>query len=330
MKFANKTKAIAAIIKVKALKKRVPLAVRWQLTNRCPNKCVYCNVWAEDSGRELSTAQILSVIDSLHEQGTQAISFSGGEPLVRSDIGEILEYCQKKNISTSMNSNGALVAQKIEQLCTLDLLKLSLDGPQEIHDMIANYKGSYRQVLRAAEIAQSRGIKTIFTATITKYNITHLQHLLEVAGAFGTLVAFQPLKKLSRGLKRWEAIVPEEKEYTQAIAGLIALKKRGDKRMRNSLDELEHIHHWPRYKKLECWAGKIFCMIGVEGELYPCDRLAYAAELPNCVTLGFKKAFEGLPEVAGCEGCGFCGTSELNFLLSLRLGILATISKIIN
>ena len=328
MKFINKIKAVETLIKIRMFKQRAPLAVRWQLTNRCPNRCVYCNIWAEESVHELSAAQIFTIIDDLKEQGTQAISFSGGEPLLREDIGEILDYCHKKNISTSMNSSGGLIAQKINQIQTLDLLKLSLDGPEEIHDKIANHKGSYQQVLRAIKAAQDRRVKTIFTATLTKYNINHLSFIVEMAKRHNTLVAFQPLKRLSKGLERLEDVMPEEKEYKQAVAGLITLKKRGDKSMRNSLYELEHIYHWPHYKKLRCWAGRIFCMIGARGELYSCDRVQYKTELPNCVNLGFKKAFDNLPLTINCEGCGFCGTLELNFLLSLKLGIIGTIRKI--
>lgn len=311
------------------LKKRTPLAVRWQLTNRCPNRCVYCNIWTEESSHELSTAQIFKIIDALREQGTQAISFSGGEPLLRNDIGDILAYCEKKDISTSMNSGGGPVPKKISDIQRLDLLKLSLDGPEEIHDRIANHKGSYRQVLRAIEAAQGRGIKTIFTATLTKYNINHLPFIMEMAEKYNTFVAFQPLKRLSKELEHLEDIMPGEKEYKQAVAGLITLKKRGNKFMRNSIYELEHIYHWPRYKKLKCWAGRVFCMIGVQGELYPCDRIPYSADLPNCLDAGFKKAFERLPLDINCEGCGFCGTLELNFLLSSKVGIIGTIAKII-
>lgn len=330
MKLRNKIKTIETIIKLKIFKNRVPLAVRWQLTNRCFNRCMYCNIWAGQSDYELSTMQISTIIDSLKEQGTQTISFSGGEPLLRDDIGKVLDYCHKKNISTSMNSNGALIGQKIDQVQTLELLKLSLDGPEEIHDVIANYKGSYQQVLRAIEIAQARGIKTIFTATLTKYNISYLDSILKIAKRFNTLVAFQPLKRFSRGVENLEAMMPEEKEYKQAIAGLIALKKKGDRCMRNSLYELKHIYHWPRYNNLRCWAGRVFCMIGTKGELYPCDRIQYKTDLPNCVTLGFKKAFESLPRTIHCDGCGFCGTLELNFLLSLKLGILGTIRKVVD
>ena len=328
MKFNNKIKSLEGVVKEKLLKKRMPLAVRWQLTNRCPNRCIYCKIWDDDCSGELSTAQILTVIDSLNKQGTQTISFSGGEPLLRNDIGAILNYCQKNNISTSMNSNGELVGQRINDIQALDLLKLSLDGPEEVHNEIAHCNGSYQKVIAAIEIAQAKGIKTIFTTTITKYNVRYLTFILETAERFNTLVAFQPLKRLNKGVDNLETIMPEEKEYKKAIAALIALKKKGNKNMRNSLYELGHIYYSPHYKNLECWAGRAFCMIGTKGELYPCDRIQYKTELPNCLTIGFKKAFEDLPLDIYCEGCGFCGTLELNFLLSLKLGIIGAINKI--
>lgn|SRR3989338_1810761 len=330
MKFINKAKSIEAIIKAKIFKRRVPLAVRWQLTNRCQNRCIYCKIWADDCRDELSTAQILAIIGSLKKHGTQTISFSGGEPLLRNDIGTILNYCQKNNISTSMNSNGALVPQKIGQIKTLDLLKISLDGPREIHDRLANCSSSYQKVIHAAEAAQRRGIKIFFTTTITKYNVNHLSAVLEIAEKFNAPVAFQPLKQLSKNLDNLETIMPQEKEYKEAIAKLIGLKKRGNRYMRNSLYELGYIYHWPKYKRLECWAGRVFCMIGVKGELYPCDRVEYKTELPNCITMGFKKAFESLLDDICCEGCGFCGTLELNFLLSLELRIIETIMKVVD
>lgn len=330
MKLSSRFLSINTIVKAKIFNKRIPLAIRWQLTNRCTCKCLYCNIWADGSDHELSTRQIFSIIDSLKESGTQRISFSGGEPLFREDIGKILNYCHKKNISISMNSNGELVPQKIKEIETLDLLKLSLDGPEEIHDRLSNHQGSYQKVLRAVEATQAEGIKTIFTTTLTKYNIEHLDFVLKIAERFNTLAAFQPLKRFSRGIDDLEAIMPEERKYKEAIARFIKLKQEGNKHMRNSIIELRHIYSWPNYKRLECGAGKIFCMIGVNGRLYPCDRIQYKTDLPNCLTAGFRNAFAKLPKVICCDGCGFCGTLELNFLLSFRLGVVEAIRKIVD
>jgi MoaA/NifB/PqqE/SkfB family radical SAM enzyme len=330
MRLGNKFRSIGSLIKVKFFKMRIPLAVRLQLTNNCNHKCMYCNIWADKCKTELSTEQIFALIDSLKEAGTQTVSFSGGEPIMRADIGKILEYCRRKNISTSMNTNGALVPQKLDQIQTLGLLKISLDGPREVHDRLANCSGSYQKVILAVEAARSRGIKTFFTTTITKDNVNHLSALLEIAEKFNAPIAFQPLKRLSKGLHNLEGIKPDEKEYKEAIAKLIALKKKGNRYMRNSIYELEYIYHWPKYKNLKCWAGRVFCMVGVRGELYPCDRVEYKEKLPNCLTMGFKAAFESLPDDICCEGCGFCGTLELNLLLSLELRIIETIKKVID
>jgi MoaA/NifB/PqqE/SkfB family radical SAM enzyme len=330
MKLRNKLGSIGSLIKIRFFKMKVPLAVRWQLTNNCNHKCLYCDIWADASKPELSTEEIFALIDSLKEAGTQTISFSGGEPLMRTDIGKILEYCRKKNISTSINSNGTLVPQKLDQIQTLDLLKISLDGPSEIHDRLAHCSGSYQEVILAVQAARSRGIKTFFTTTITKDNVNCLSDLLKIAEKFNSPIAFQPLKRLGKGLVNLNSVMPGEKEYKNAIAGLIELKKKGNRYMRNSLYELEYIYHWPRYKSLNCWAGKVFCMIGVGGELYPCDRVEYNSELPNCVKMGFKKAFAALPADICCEKCGFCGTLELNFLLSFKLKIMKTIKEVID
>ena len=97
--------------------------------------------------------------------------------------------------------------------------------------------------------------------------------------------------------------------------------------MRNSLRSLRHIYNWPTYERLVCQAGKIFCMIGPTGVLTPCDRLEYNTPLPNCLELGFRVAFNKLP-IIQCNGCGFCGSLELNYLASLRWDIVPTLNKI--
>ena len=68
-------------------------------------------------------------------------------------------------------------------------------------------------------------------------------------------------------------------------------------------------------------------MIGPTGILTPCDRLEYKISLPDCTELGFKKAFNSLPDVT-CSGCGFCGSLELNYLASLKWDIVSTLNKI--
>lgn len=327
MKLSDKIRAASSILKVRFMNRRIPLAVRWQLTNRCTSKCAYCSIWKTRS-EELTTEQIFSLLDELRQAGTMVISFSGGDPLLREDIGKIIDRCKNRGIRPEINTNGSLVPRKIEDLKNLDLLKLSLDGPEEIHDNVRRH-GSYAEVMEAAGILKTRGNKFTFATTLTKHNIGSIDFMLDKAREFNTVVAFQPLKRLYRGVEDMTPISPQQDEYRRAIERLITYKKQGNRHIRNSLIELEHIIHWPNYRPLKCWAGRIFCIIETNGDLFPCDRPHYNARLPNCLESGFATALHNLPGVS-CGGCGFCGTLELNFIMSFRLSVLRTVKNLIN
>lgn len=324
MKFKNKISSAYNILLCSLFDLRKPVAVRWQLTNRCTARCSYCNLWKIKSS-ELSKEKIVSIIDEISKMGTQRISFSGGEPLLRKDIGAILDYCKKKGISTSMNSNGDLVKKRIDDIESLDLLKLSLDGPRKIHDKTRG-KGSFDRVMDAARVAKKQGIRFTFATTITKHNINHLKHILDIARKYNTVVAFQPLKPLYKGIKDIKPIAPNIDDYHNAIGMLIREKRKGNKNIRNSLMALKHIYNWPRYKSLRCTAGKIFCMINVNGDVMPCDRISYDSNIPNINDMSFKSAFRKMPKVK-CSGCGFCGALELNYLHSFKFDVLNDIRR---
>ena len=326
MLIKDKLSCARSVLQCRMFKERIPIAVRWQLTNRCTLNCVYCNIW-NTRARELSYEEIVKVIDELSRIGTKRISFSGGEPLLREDISQIISYCRDKNIYPEMNSNGTLIADNIDSIRGLDFLKLSLDGPEQAHDLLRG-KGSYRKVINAADACLKEKIKFGFACTLTKHNINKLDFMLELAGKYETIVAFQPIKKIYRGVEDISEFVPEEKDFKQAIEKLIKIKYKS-KNIRNSLMGLHHIYNWPRYKKLKCWAGKIFCIIETNGDVYPCDRITYKQSLPNCRNMSMKDALRSLPEI-NCEGCGFCGSLELNYLMSFRINVLRSIQKILS
>ena len=323
MNIVQKMLSASDFVKVKFFNQRIPIAVRMEVTNRCPNKCSYCNVW-NTKMEEPSKEKIFSIIGQLKKLGTKKISFSGGEPLLRDDIGEIIDYCKDLGISPEMNSCGFLIEKRISQIKNLDLLKISVDGPKDIHDALSKREGAYKDCIKAIELAKANGIRVSMATTITKHNIKHLHFLLQLAKKYDIKAAFQPLKPLYRGVgdEDMKEIYPAFDEYRRQIAKLIELKADGYSRyMRNSLIGLKHIYNWPNFPKLECSAGKLFCIIDTDGSLYPCDRITYDGKSPNCFEVGVKKALNSLPEIK-CGGCGFCGSLELNFLFNFKFGAL--------
>lgn len=325
MKYLKKILAFKDIMKTRYLGKRTPVAIRWQLTNRCTHKCIYCNIW-KTPAEEMDADQILMLLDQVAEAGTRRISFSGGDPLLRKDFGQIVRHANSLGISCSINSNGFLIEKKIDDVRHLDLVKLSLDGPREIHESQKG-KGSFDRVMHAAKVLKENGVKFTFACTITKYNVDHLNFLQETARKYNTLAAFQPLKEMYRGVEDIEDISPPAENYRIAIQMLIDQKKAGNLHLRNSLRGLRHIRDWPKYERLECGAGKIFCMVQTDGKITPCDRLGYKNPLPSALENGFDWAFDHLPKPK-CAGCGFCGSLELNYILNLKFDILPIVNKI--
>ncbi|MFH2203759.1 MAG: radical SAM protein [Elusimicrobiota bacterium] len=326
MKLKDKMSSALAVLKAKA-GTRIPLAVRFQVTDLCNNRCAYCGIW-KTKQRGMSTEQVFSLLREMRDMGTRRISFSGGEPLLREDIGQIIDYTKELGMSPSMNSRGALIEKRIGQLKNLDLIKISIDGPEEVHDRLSGRKGAFAQSLLAVETAQKHGIKVTLATTLTRHNIAHLDFLLDLARRRGTVIAFQPLKRLYRGVKEMGDLYPSKEEFGRAVEGLIRRKREGGDAMRNSLIGLEHIRRWPDYPELECSAGKLFCIVETNGDLYPCDRIKYPEALPNCLELGFREAFAQLPETQ-CSGCGFCGALELNFLMAFKLGTVGSVWRLV-
>ena len=326
MRIKNRHQALCSLFRVKFLRQRVPLALRWQLTNRCVCRCKYCNIWCTPE-QEMTLDQIVCFLDEMAALGTQTISFSGGEPMLRKDIGQILEETAKRGISTEMNSTGAGIPRRIKELKHLHFLKISLDGPEEIHDSVRG-KNAFRIAMAAAEAAKTNNLKFAFSTTLTKYNIQELDFILGIAQKFSTFVAVQPMMKFYRGISDVDELEPSGADYKAAIQKLIDYKKKGGSHLRNSLIGLEHIYSRPRYPRLPCWAGKVFCILNTDGTLVPCDRIAYNGVIPNVLHSGFRNAFYSLPAVA-CGGCGFCGVLELNFILAFKFGTIKSLLGVI-
>ncbi len=308
--------------------KRVPVAVRWNLLHRCAFRCEYCNLWKTPI-EELATDTIISGLEQLARLGATRISFSGGEPLLRDDIGTLVSAAARLGISPSLNSSGFMLDKRIDELGDLDLLKISLDGPRDIHNASRGQPFAFDTAIAAADLAHRRLRKFTFAATITRRNVQHIEDLMDIARSYGTVIAFQPVKALYHGVETVDRIAPDPAAMRRVIAKLIDEKRRGNPHIRNSMAELNHIRNWPNYPALTCGAGRIFVMLNPDGTVMPCDRVSYTGELPTFPEVGLAEAISKLPEVH-CSGCGFCGSLSLNLLYSLNPRPILDILRLVN
>jgi MoaA/NifB/PqqE/SkfB family radical SAM enzyme len=136
----------------KATAQGIPLSAHLDITWRCNERCVHCYL-DHDGKDEMSTAEIKDVIRQLAECGTFFLSISGGEPLLRRDCFEILEYARELRFNVKLKTNavmiGAKEAARLKQL-GIEQVQISIysDRP-EIHDAITKLPGSLRRSLEA-------------------------------------------------------------------------------------------------------------------------------------------------------------------------------------
>ena len=325
MKLKNKISATISIIKVKFFKRKIPLAVGWAITNRCNYQCKYCRRWKKKT-KELSIKQIFLIIDELKQLGCQIIVFTGGEPLLRGDIGLIVNYCKEKDLTVGINSNGSLFRKRINELKNIDSLTLSLDGPEKINDLL-RVKGSYKNVIDAIETAKKNSINLSLTIVISKLNLDYLRDILRIAKKYDIIVYFQPVSMIY-GYNEHKELKCDPNKYKKLIDKLITLKRKGNKQIGNSLLGLRHLRNWPKPKKIKCAAGIIRCRIEPNGDIYPCGRLVGKINPQNCVNIGFEEAFNRISQV-NCNACWCANNVELNLAYSLNISTIKNLLKTI-
>ena len=325
MQLKNKLRAANSVIKFKLFGKKAPLVVTWAVTNRCNFRCAYCGR-GRNTVFELSTESALRIIDQLSGLGCARISFSGGEPLLREDIGELLRYCKEKKISTTLITNGSLLAQRIEEVKDVDLIGLSLDGPSIVNDQLRS-KGAFTKISEAVKMIRDSGIKSIFNTVLTKYNLRYIDFMLDFSSKNNAAVMFGPVSNIHTKDVSIENLLPEKKEFVRVIERLICKKKNGSPIV-NSLTALTYLRNWPYPKKITCYAGKAFCHIASDGKLYPCVAMEDRLIAINCADVDFEEAFKKIPGRNQCGGCWCAGTLEFNRLLSCRPSALVSLWKI--
>jgi len=319
MKLLNKLRACGEICEVKFFKKRVPIATTWSITNDCNYQCKYCGRWRIKTN-EISTEGAMMMIGRLARSGCVRIVFGGGEPLLRKDIGGLIDFCKKSGISVSLISNGYFIADKIDEIRNVDLLELSIDGIGEICDLLRG-DGAYEKILKAIKLVRERKIKTILNMVLTKYNLIHVDLIIEFAIKHNLGVMFSPVSYIHFAGKDTDSLLPDKLEFKNIVNRLMRGKKDGEPII-NSISALKYMNDWPHYKKIPCYSGRAFCHISSEGDFYPCAALegkVAAVRHDSFLNRNIEDTLKVVSDgINYCEGCWCTGTLEFNRLLSLK------------
>ncbi len=164
--------------------------VIWNLIRRCNLNCRHCYSTSADVDfpGELSTAQVLAVMDDLRGFGVPALILSGGEPLLRPNIFEISASAKAMGFYVGLSTNGtAIDAATADRIAGIgyDYVGISLDGLEATHDRFRRQEGAFAASLAGVRHCRDRGLKVGLRFTITRDNAAELPALLDLAEAEG-------------------------------------------------------------------------------------------------------------------------------------------------
>lgn len=326
MKAKAKIKALGNIIASNYFNKKTPLCADLTVTYRCNGRCRYCNTY-KNAGDEMDTQTTLSLINDLAESGCAHIDICGGEPLIREDIGTIINHIKKRGMLVSVATNGLLVEEKIEDLLPADFVTISLDGPEEIHDEMRG-KGSHKKALKAIDTVLKNKMNLMTITVMHTKNIHYLDYIVQLASKKGFKCFFQPMYSNPRYSKSTNEIQCEKGEYEKAIKKLIRMKD--TENIAGSRRYLRYILK-PQLPFNKCFAGKLYCRIEPDGYIYPCmDKVNHGAGI-QYEKGRLKKLFKSLPSVEykKCKSCICPLNWEYNFMFNLDLRSIIDVTRLL-
>ncbi|MDR1993477.1 MAG: radical SAM protein [Nitrososphaerota archaeon] len=298
----------------------VPLIISWNVTRECNLKCSHCYINANERklDNELSTKEGKQLMDQIYEVSRPLLVLSGGEPLLRPDILELIKYGSKKGIKMGLGSNGYLIDDTVaKQLRTAGIATVSISLDSHIaaqHDEFRGVTDAWERAINACRVLQKNNVLVQVNTTLTHENYDQIDDIMSIAESIGVenfhLFFLVPT---GRGTKLTD-ISPQK--YEDMITTTFAKVHRHRLNVRPScapqfmriaqgmnLD----MRQWIR----GCIAGMYYCRIYPNGDITPCPYLPI--KLGNIREQSFKdiwfnsEIFKNLRNPKSLKGkCGFC------------------------
>jgi radical SAM protein with 4Fe4S-binding SPASM domain len=252
--------------------------VIFSITNRCNLRCRMCDI-PYGVVEELSTEQWKSVIKDASRLGAQTIVFSGGEPLLREDIFELISFTKKNNLDACVTSNGHLINdQAALSLSTsgVNVVNISIEGTKETHDFLRG-TGSFDKAVAALDNLRKYKIESTVASTVSRYNYKDLLYVLEVAkNSKATTVRLQPFNIIFLKDRKRKSEFLIDKRDIREVENITKRFVDISKEYKISTNPASYLFRIPEYltgKKFfthNCGALWYSCPINPNGDLFPC------------------------------------------------------------
>ena len=323
----------------------------WESTIRCNLSCAHCRRLESDeaAGSDLSTGQAKDMIEQLAQLGKgqpmmPVLVFSGGEPLCREDLFELIARAQEAGITTALATNATLIDEKIAgqiKAGGIARVSASLDSSTaRVHNKLRQLEGSFERALAGIEHLRQQAVPFQINITLTKHNAEQLDDVYELARSLGA-VALHIFMLVPVGcgqiLAQTDMLSPEQ--YEQKLVEICQLDSRGQLQVKvtcgphyERVIREQGLHQARRNTKPPhsavpgrsphggpskgCLAGLGVLFVSHQGDVFPCGYLPV-----NCGNILEQKLADiwynsddlaRMRDSERLEGkCGICGYRQL-------------------
>jgi len=297
---------------------QAPICLTWELTYACNLACVHC---LSSSGRrdprELSFDECVGIVDELERMQVFYVNIGGGEPTVRRDFWELLDYATAHHVGVKFSTNGSRITPQVaHRLAASDYVdvQVSIDGATaEVNDRVRG-QGSYDTAVRAMERLAAAGFEGFkLSVVITRENAGQLDTFKVIADRYAAQLRLTRLRPSGRGVDVWDELHPTADQQRQLYDWL---SDHGEEVLTG--DSFFHLAPYgePLAGLNLCGAGRVVCLIDPIGDVYACpfaiheQFLAGNVRDPGGFTDVWRESelFLDLrrPQTGGaCASCGF-------------------------
>ena len=291
-----------------------PFIFHFLTTLRCNCNCESC-FWKDNSVKnELTLEEIKRIYLEAKEEGFLISILWGGEPTLRKDITEIIQFAKYEAdfAFIGMVTNGFLIPKRISEFGNdLDLILMSLDSPvREEHDRIRSLPGLYDNIMKSVEIIKRDYplISLQFSFSISKYNTHRVDEMIALGDEVETPIAFNVINTIRHysygDVDEKGELSAKDQEISDAFLRILEAKRNGS----HILNSEMYLKHFIGGKKpYRCHARKVFMFVNSNGDIEDCLRLDNP--IANLREVSVKKAMnlprfqQYLIDTEKCDSC---------------------------
>ena len=300
------------------------MIISWNTTQECNISCIHCY---RDAGNkrtdELSTEEGKKLLDEMGRAGFKIIILSGGEPLMRADIYELIRYAKSIGLRPVLGTNGILITEEVAKKLKeagLAAAGISLDSTDKaIHDKFRQSEGAWEKTIAAMEACRTVGLPFQVHTTVTNWNekeVTDITDLAVIKGAMAHHIFF--LVPTGRG-KDIEDTTLKTEEYEAVITRILEKQKEVSIELKPTCApqfmRIAKERKIPMRFTRGCIAGTGYCVILPNGDVQACPylpiKVGNVRETDFDVLWRDSEMFNKLRHEPLKGGCGTCGYDDI-------------------